>query len=379
MNNKQIISLNNSITQVKRIRFLILCTVLITFFMRPFALGLDNSVISTLVLFAVSLLISAVTTPNMYARGKIFVLMLLFYAINIVSLLVLGAFSVTNLVSLFQLVIVFLLFQSKEVMYYFFYYLKYTFLILCVLGILNFILETIYSPDSLILLKGLTYNEKVYTFDLYFPLTWSNMQWLIPGDSLFSGFHARQYYFFVEPGMAPTFLTAMIIIIINNSKEKNKVKKVLILTLGLLLTFSLGGIVILVSSLGVYYFLNHYKNFSLWKLIVAVGFVALTLYAYEYMPIIGRAARVEISAQSAESIETHENVSYYIASSVLIMGLLGLILTRYKKSKSAYLTIVYILCVGYLSNYIGFTTLATMFLFWDGDNGLCVCPQTSPG
>lgn len=315
---------------------------------------------------------------TLYKGNQVLKTMIVFYILNIISLLLTGAFGITNLVSLLQLFMVFLLFQSKEVMNYYFKYLKNVFLLLCVLGIINFILETIYTPEKLLLLKDITYNDNTYTFELYLPLCWSQMHWFIPGDTVFSGEHIRQCYFFIEPGMVPTFFVATIFIILNTPNEKSKWLKLTILTLGIFLTFSLGGVIILFSSLCVYMFLGSMgqrgkKKNKLLYFLLAIGLIFLTWYAYNYMPIFGKAYRMELSEQSVDSLETHENVSHYIIISVALLWLLGWKLRKYKTDKRCYLTIVFILGVGYLSNYIGYTTLATIFLFWDAEMGNPKC------
>jgi len=95
--------------------------------------------------------------------------------------------------------------------------------------------------------------------------------------------------------------------------------------------------------------------------------LSIAWYVYNYMPLFGKQARLESSGLQAESMEMHENVGNYIIASVVIMWILAWRMARFKKDKVTFLTIAFILGIGYMSNYIGYTTLATMFYFWDGD------------
>lgn len=368
-------------SRVNGFRLLIFIAVVIVFFMRPFALGLDNSLYSTIALLIVALLINIVLPATNSKGGYILFNLVFFYVLDIVGRAFLaGIFGVMSFASVGQALIVFLLFQNEKVKAYFFKYLKNIFLVLCVLGIVNFILETMFSQDKLLLMSDLSYNNNTYSFNLYFPLSWSGMNWLIPGQSVISGTHVRQYYFFIEPGMVPTFFVAMMFIILSNPKEKNKIFKIVLLSVGVLLTFSLGGIVVFMSAMVVYMLLGvqmHGRKKILYVLL-AFFFIYLTWYAYNYMPIFGKMARMEISQQSVDSIETHENVGNYVLIGSTLIWLLGWRLSKYKSNRRCYLTIVFILGIGYLSNYIGFTTLATIFLFWDNamDKGAITSANT---
>jgi len=265
-----------------------------------------------------------------------------------------------------QLISVYLMFKNYSVMHLYFKYLKNIFLVLIVLAIINFILEcNVPDRSNLAILKDITYQNKSYEFSLYFPLSWSKMGWIIGGNLPISGVHNRQYYFFVEPGMAPPFFTAFIFMIWNNDREKRKWIKIIIFLIGILLTFSTGGPLILFLSLAVWYASKHRNKFSITSIVLFALGISFAWYAYNYMPVFGRMAKIEYTAGTAESIETHENVTTAVAYGVVLLVIYGLMALKLKKDKVMSVVFTAIVALGYMSNYVGYTTLATMILFWD--------------
>lgn len=257
------------------------------------------------------------------------------------------------------------LFKNNGVKYYFFKYYKNVVLFLIVMGVTNFVLELFYDVSSLIIVDNINWGKE-YSFKLSFPLSWSEMGWHIADDfSLFAGAHMRQYFFFIEPGMAPPFFISLIYIIWKSSFEKKKALQISILVLGVLLTFSTGGPLMLFMSMAIYYFFSRKKKFSIGTILISIGFVVIAYLAFNYMPGFGRQAKIDLNPNTADSIETHENVIGYVLVGVALLGSMSLIISKYVFQKPVYMTIAGLMCLGYLSNYIGFTTLSTMFFFWD--------------
>lgn len=348
------------------VRVLVLISVLLTFFVRPFALGLDSSLLSNILLLVVSVIVASQVQATMPNRNKIFYMLFSIYILYSIINVVTGTFSITNLYPLLQVISVYLLFKNYEVMCLYFKCLKNTFLTLIVLAVIGFLLECYYgNTNNLLLIKDITYVNRTYEFSLYFPFSWSRMSWYIDGDSFFAGEHMRQYFFFVEPGMAPPFFISCIFILWSDEKEKFKWIQTIVFLLGLFLTFSTGGPLILLVSISVWYFSKNYRKMPVWSIALFVIGLYIAWYAFNYMPIFGRQAKIDLGSSTAGSIEEHENVSSSVFAASILMVLYGILSLKYKFNKSVTMVISAVMALGYMSNYIGYTTLATMFLFWD--------------
>lgn len=348
------------------IRFLVFIAVILTFFVRPFALGLDHSLLTNALLLIVSGIVSMTMHPTLYNRKIVlFSILSIYIVFGVYSSIQHNSIS-SSFLPVLQVVSVYLLFRNYDVMRLFFKYLKNAFLFLIILAIINFTLENFYGDrDTLLLISNIKYVKDTYEFSLYFPLTWSTMGWSLDGSSFFAGIHSRQYYFFIEPGMAPTFFTACIYILWSDEKEKYKVLQTIIFLIGIFLTFSTGGPLILLLSLSAWFLAKRKKKFSILTIILVVAGVYVAWYAYNYMPFFGRQAKLELSAGTQTSIETHETIMGNVLVGVSMLVFWGLLTFKIKKNKVYPAVIAIILALGYMSNYVGFTTLATMFLFWD--------------
>lgn len=351
------------------IKTLVFIAVILTFFVRPFALGLDNSLLTNILLLIVSGLIAASTKPSLYNSGRIFFVVFSLYVIYAFYSMIYQGFSITNIFPILQVITVYLLFRNYAVLRLYFKYLKNIFLILIILAIVNYVLEFTMDRDSLLLIKDISYQKGVYEFSLFFPLTWTKMGWDLIGNNLLSGFHSRQYFFFIEPGMVPPFFTALIFILWSDEKEKNKWMQTILFVIGIFLTFSTGGPLIFVLAISIWYLMKKKEKMSIFTLaLVAIGFY-MAWYAYNYMPFFGKMAKMEISAGTELSIETHENIGIRILVGVGLIVIHALASLKLKYDKVTSIVVAACVALGYMSNYVGFTTLATIFLFWDGHPG----------
>lgn len=261
-----------------------------------------------------------------------------------------------------------MLLSNEDVRYYLFKYYRTIIQIFIILAIINFCMGSLYGVDSQLIAKDFIKTNN-YEYSLYFPLTSSNNLWFFPDDiPLIGGVHLRQYFFFVEPGMVPPFFISLIFIIFTSNTITYKFLKIVLIIVGVFLTMSTGGPLLLFFSLSVYYLFSRKRKLSLTTLALVISFVFVSYYSYNYMPFFGKQAKMEMSASQAESIETHENILSFVLYQTIVIAIMSLIIMRYKCSKNVFITIGSLLCLGNLSNYILFTPLSTIFLFWDDTN-----------
>ncbi len=358
------------------IKLLVFFSVLLTFFVRPLSLGLDFSLLSNGILLVFSIIISSSVQSNLYNKDKNFVVVISLYLIFAIYNSIFRHTINTSFIPVLQVFIVYILFSNYEIMQLFFKYLKSVFLILIILAIFNFALESIFGGrDSLVLIKDIQYCGGTYEFSLFFPLTWSRMGWDLGGSSLLSGVHSRQYFFFLEPGMAPPFFTSFIYLIWNDHSERYKLLQTILFIIGIFLTFSTGGPLILLASVGVWFFSTHRHKLSVFSIVLVLLCVFMAWYVYNYMPFFGRMAKMELSTGTAESIETHENVGGNVIVGVILIIIYGILSFRLKHNKVLPIVIAFNMALGYMSNYVGFTTLSTMFLFWDDSPSFNTCKR----
>lgn len=345
-------------------KIVIFILVILTFFMRPFVFGLDSK-IALAPFFLLSLLLMTLPQTN-NKIGKEIKILSFFYFLFFIGLMISNP-SVTILNSvpyIGEIVIGYIICRNYHAMQLYFKYMRNIFIILSLLGIVTFILGFYYDLEKLILVKDVSYSDGEYNFSLFFPVSWGNMLWYI-GDFSF----VRQYFFFVEPGMVPGFFTGFIYMILI-SNEKIKRMKISLLVIGIILTFSTGGPLILISSIAIYYYAKNLSHLSLWKILLGIGILAVAYYVFNYNPFFGREAKAGLSDMSSRSVEIHEGVlsSYVMIGSILIWTC-GFILGMHKNNRQLSWTIAFLMGLGYLSNYIGFTTLTTLFLLWDQPKG----------
>lgn len=342
-------------------KLVILLIVILTFFMRPFVFGLDSK-IALIPLFLLGLLLLTLPQTNKNIIKNIKILSF-FYFVFFVGLMISDpGVTVLNCIPYIgEIVLAFLICHNIKAMRYYFKYLKNVFILLIISAIITFILGFFYDLDTLKVIRDLSYTDGEYNFSLYFPLSWSQNLWYI-GDYTF----AREYFFFVEPGMVPAFFTAFIYIIIHSSEVKHKKLQISLFVIGILLTFSTGGPLILLSSCAIYYLAKNYSNLSLKKICVAAIFLGIAWYAFNYMPFFGKEAKVGLSDASSEAVDIHKSVlQSYVLIATFIMWACGFFLGLYKNNRQVSWTIAFLMGLGYLSNYIGYTTLTTLFLLWD--------------
>lgn len=348
------------------LKFLVFIAAVLTFFIRPFALGLNSSWLTNLMFLFVCSIIASCAPPTLFNHKKILEALLIIY---LIAVLIIHTIQRTNLVSylsVFQIIPVYLLCRNYLTMRFYLKTIKNIFLVLIVFAIINFALECVYGGrEALTLVKEISYLDGTYEFSLFFPLTWSDMAWDFPPGFFFSGSHSRQYFFFIEPGMAPPFLTSCLFMVLRDPRAKRKRIQVILFIIGILLTVSTGGPLVLMTACAVWYFSKHRKKMSLTTLILVAAGLFLAWYVYNYMPFFGRQAKMEISAASQSSIEAHEALGLKMIVGTGLIGLFGLLSFRLKKDKVLPIVIAAAIAMGNLSNYVGYTLLATAFLFWD--------------
>lgn len=363
---KRIMVYNNRMTFLHR--YLVFQAVIATYLLRPFALGAEYPVIG-LILLSISSFLLAITLPHdNKGISSNAIILLSFYLIDTIIILATGTGGETAYTKFGYVVLGAILFSNKLVTRLFFRYFKSTVLLLIICSIITYILE-FFIPEQQLLIKD--FNAGTYEFSLYYPLSLTSSKWNIESAavSLLTGTHIRNNYFFIEPGMVPPFFSALIFLIYDSSTEKHKGFQITLLLIGILLTFSTAGPLILLSSCGVYYFLRSYQNkrLSLKTFIIVLIMIFFAYYAFEYMPSFGRQAKMGLSNAQAESMETHQQVLLYVIIGVAINAICAIFCSFKKSNYALYLTMAWGLCVGYLSNYIAFTLVFSLFLLW-GDN-----------
>lgn len=353
-------------------KILVFITVLLTFFIRPFALGLWFSFIGYVLLFFVAVIVFCTTKhDNFKATNKyMFVMLLVYFVEFLLFQTAQGYKSFFTLTG--QVVIVYILFSNKNVMSLFFKYFKQIVLLLCILGISNFLLECYVDVEKLVFFTLDSHeNGFLYIYSLSYPLSISYMLWYIPESTIpllniFEGQHVRQNYFFIEPGIAAIFIVLMIHYILTIPNEKNKKLKISILIVSLFLTFSTTGPIILILSFFFRYLAINRNHLSYKTVIVSVFLAIAAYYAYLYMPIFGKIDKMNFG-NASQSIEEHSNVAEFVLGGTILLLLIGTYIVRFKRNTAFYLMVIGVLCVGYLSNHVAYTNLATMFIFYDNN------------
>lgn len=337
-------------------------------FLRPYAFGLVYSIVGYILLLFSSIYLYITKPQTSYNHRKIGKIILVFYLINSAIDFYMFLDLYHAFISLFVFFVIYMLLSNEDVRYYLFKYYRTIVQIFIILAIINFYMVSIYGIDSQLIAKDFIKTDN-YEYSLYFPFASSNNLWFFPDDiPLIGGVHLRQYFFFVEPGMVPPFFISLIFIIFASNTIIHKALKIVLIIVGVFLTMSTGGPLLLFFSLAVYYFFSRKRKLSLTTLVFVMSFVFVSYYSYNYMPFFGRQAKMEMSVSQAESIETHENILSFVIYQTIVIAIMSLILMRYKCSKNVFITIGSLLCLGNLSNYILFTPLATIFLFWDDMN-----------
>lgn len=349
---------NDRIPSIQKL--FVFLAVVATFFTRPFALGAEYSYYGYFFLLLISLILSSfIKQDNIYHNKNIKIVLIAY-----VCAFVFNPDINFLLVLLMLITIAYLLFSNRNSVYLYFKYIKNVFLVLIVCSIINFILENSVNPDSLILIDNIRYGE--YTFKLTFPFSWTRMIWYLPEEVPYiGGFHYRQYYFFIEPGMVPPIFVSFIYILLNDPNEKYKSIQVALFIIGNLLTFSTSAPLMFFASIAVYYFVKSNKRFSVKNIIISILLAAVAYYVLFYMPFIGVNAKSEISADSADSIEMHSTFPYFVQISAVITAVACYVMSKFKIKNVTYIIIASLMCLGILANYIAYTALFTFFLLWD--------------
>lgn len=355
--------MNNIVKSTSRInKILIGLIVILLFITRPFAFGAEYSIYGYSLILFFALIINSNTKKDIFVHGKVCSVILVYYFIE----LIFNPSIKFALVLLVDILVVFWLFSNSSIIYYFFKYFKNLILLLVILGIINFILDLTYGYEKLLWIENIQLFNGTYSYDLFYPFTLTSMLWPFPPDvPIIGGLHPRQYYWFLEPGMVPPFFISLIYIIWNTPQERQKVFQIVLLSIGILLTYSTGGPLMFFLSISVYYFFSRKKKFTLSSLLIAAVLLGIAYYAYNYMPFFGKQDKINLSAGTAESVATHETIPQYVLIGGFLLIAMGYHILKYKKKKAVCMTIASLMFIGYFSNYIGYTLLATMFYFWD--------------
>lgn len=344
----------------------VMLSILAIFLARPCALGLVYSVFGYCLLIVSSIYLYNTTKTTSYNYANNCKVMFAFYLLYAVVDFALFFEIYHATIHLIIFVFICMMFRNEEVRFCFFSYFKNFIIFLVLCAIINFLLENFFDVDALLIVQDYVKTDN-YQYSLYFPLTSSNNLWYFPENiPIIGGVHVRQYYFFVEPGMVPPFFLSLIYIILPTYNQKSKkIVDITVIIIGVFLTMSTGGPIMLFASVAVYYFYSRKKKFSIFSLALVTAFAFFAYYSYNYMPYFGKQAKIEMNAAQAESIETHENILSYVLYQTAIIACMALFQYKNKFCKKQFITIASLLCIGNLSNYIMFTPLSTIFLFWD--------------
>lgn len=346
-------------------RIISLIAVLSTFFIRPFAMGLEYSIPGFIVCAILGYYVYNTLPHTTKNSKKIFILIFWFY---LIATLLTSLDPRDYITRLGGATIAYMLCCNQTFMQLYFRYFKNMMLFICICAIINFVLEMFFSVDSLQICH-IDFPEDQYEYYLSFPFSLSKMMLSFDNSiegalNFLIGDHRRQYLFFVEPGMAPPFIMGLACILYYN-RSKRFVIQIVILIVALFFTFSTTGVLLFLASIFLYYFFTHKHKFSIRFILICAGMGLATIYGYLYMPVFGRNAKLNSSA--GVSIEDHEHIMGYVYIGTIVLLVLCFIIRRYKKASNFFMIISCLLLVGYLANYIAFTFLFTMFLFYDQD------------
>ena len=354
--------LNMSMTLHPSYKILAFIVVICTFFIRPFAMGLDYSIPGYAICAVIGFVVYNTLPHTTHNAFKIF--KYVFFSYLLITLLTTR--DIFDFVTRAGApIIAYMLCANKAFMQLYFKYFKYAMLFIALCAICSFILEIFYPIDSL-QIKHIAFPEDEYEYDLSFPFSLSLM--LVQYDNVSDimsyvlGEHSRQNLFFVEPGMSPTFLILLIILIYYN-REKNGWIQILVFFLAMITTFSTTGLILVSAGAVSYYMIMNKDKLNFKHILIGAILAIVSIYAYLYMPLFGRNAKLESSA--GVSVEDHENIMGYVIVGEIILVIVLYMISRLKKTPSVFQVISVILLVGYLANYIAFTFLFTVFLFYD--------------
>lgn len=337
--------------------------VVTTFFIRPFAMGLEYSIPGYIICAIIGLMVFNSLPHTTKNASKIYVAILITYVIATL-------FTTIDLRDFITRIggstIAYLLCANQKFLQTYFRYFINAMIFICACAIGNFILEIFFPIESLQICH-IDFPEDQYEYYLSYPFSLSKMMlrfdYSVEGIlSFLIGEHQRQYLFFVEPGMAPPFIMSIACILYYN-RTKHFPLKIAVLIIALFFTFSTTGVLVFMAAILIYYFFMHKKKFSIKYIITYAVMTVGALYGYLYMPIFGRNAKLDSSA--AISVETHENVVGYVLVGMIFLVPLCLYLRRLKRNPSLFIIIACLLLIGYMANYIAFTFAFTMFLFYD--------------
>ena len=163
-----------------------------------------------------------------------------------------------------------------------------------------------------------------FHYNFYYPYTISQMKYyILPTMSVL-----RCNHFFGEPGIAPCFISAALIMTIDNKYARFRNLKIVVYVLGILITFSTTGPAVLFAGLSVYYLFN--GKFSVSKIIVFFLISIGGFLLFLYMPGFGLIDKSESTAYGSSvdarygNFQNWDFIIYIIATVILYFLILPL-------------------------------------------------------
>lgn len=342
---------------------LIILALLSLLFQRPMALGNEFTFYGLIVLFFISLIVYS----NSRRKDVFLVNSIIFKRFAWVMFPVL-LFRVLNggdlreclniFLSLFSLI---LLLNSKKKIDFFFSAYCWLVFILCCSSIITSIafLQIPMEQWNQWFLGEMSIERNNFHYNFFFPFTMSQMAYNIPPLVVL-----RCNHFFGEPGIAPCFITAAIILTLHKKKSKWRYLKFIVYILGIITTYSTTGAAVLFAGLSVYYLSK--GKLSFYKMFIFCLMALIGILIFLYMPGFGLIDKAESEVYGGNVEARYNNLQnfdfmiYAIATGILYVRLLPL-----KENKRMFTSMLTGIFLGSLANIIFFTTLFNAFLLYD--------------
>ena len=357
------------VKSVKKI--LIGIAVLAFFLLRPMAFGNEYSEIGLLLLLGVSLIVFSITkgSNNLRLNFKIF-RYLVVASFPIVATLLFAQNPIGFQAVLITLITGFslsLLFCKQDHIMYFFSFFSLVITLICASAIITYILSLNGSYESF-LLKEFEFERNKYIFSIYYPFSVIYTEFNTGAVKLL-----RFSHFFVEPGIAPSFISAVLLIVIKFEKKKFlKWIKIFILLTGIILTFSTA--IFPVLGIGMLFFLHSRSPFSMKKIIFSVILIAISYLLFLKVPYFGFADKSVTHGSSFEDRITYWNdtsENFVKFTSAFVCIILLYLVAKLKNDKWFFYAIFTpILATGFI-NVVWLTPLFIAFLFYDYSEKSC--------
>jgi hypothetical protein len=237
-------------------------------------------------------------------------------------------------------------------------------LLLCLSSIITYIIS--YPNDYYrYILRVFNFKRNQYSFVIFFPFSVIYRLFQTNIISL-----PRFTHFFVEPGIAPCFITSVIVLVLKTKKSFFKYFKIFILSIGLLITFSTSIFPVLGLGIFFYYISNNFifnvKTFILIILIITVAF-----QLFLKIPYFGFLDKSLTHGSSFNDRIIYwnkglENFSFIVTSFINVFIVFKIL---YLKNNKIFFLAVFlpIFFTGFI-NVVWLTTSYIVFLYYDSYN-----------